>query len=403
MIKSLKFQVGLLAGLQALLLTNNATLIAVNALAGLQLADNKLLATLPVTGYVIGGAVWSMPAATIMRRFGRRIGQSIGALAAILGALIAGYAMVASSLWLLCLATFVSGLYNAFGVSLRFAAADVAEAYRPSFKARAISLVLTGGIVGGIVGPEIARWSRTALPQEFAGTYLMLGVFAFASLVLVQWLRLPPRADSGPAAVAPRPLAEILRQPSALIAIASAAFGYGVMNLLMVATPLAMEVCSLPFDAAVFVLQWHIVGMFGPGLVTGSIISRVGVFPVITAGAALFLACVAVALSGVDLMHFSVALFLLGVGWNFLYTGGTTLLTTAYRPQEKNKVQGFMDLCVFCVMVSSSASSGALLFVNGWTVLNLISLPFAVILLGGAVWAASRLGWRVGQVRAGTA
>jgi MFS family permease len=403
MIASLKFQVGLLAGLQALLLTNNATLIAVNALAGLQLADNKLLATLPVTGYVIGGAFWSMPAAYLMKRFGRRVGQSIGAVAAIIGALIAGYAMVIASLWLLCFATFVSGLYNAFGVSLRFAAADVADAYRPSFKARAISLVLTGGIVGGIIGPEIARWSRTALPQEFAGTYLMLGVFALASLALVQLLRMPSRLDKSSSAMPARSLAEILRQPAAVIAIASAAFGYGVMNLLMVATPLAMEVCSLPFDSAVFVLQWHIVGMFGPGLVTGSIISRVGVFPVIAAGAALMLGCVVVALSGVELMHFTAALFLLGVGWNFLYTGGTTLLTTAYRPQEKNKVQGFMDLCVFGVMVSSSASSGALLFVNGWSVLNLISLPFVLIVLVGAIWAASRLGWRVGQVRAGAA
>jgi MFS family permease len=403
MIASLKFQVGLLAGLQALLLTNNATLIAVNALAGLQLADNKLLATLPVTGYVIGGAFWSMPAAYLMKRFGRRVGQSIGAVAAIIGALIAGYAMVIASLWLLCFATFVSGLYNAFGVSLRFAAADVADAYRPSFKARAISLVLTGGIVGGIIGPEVARWSRTALPQEFAGTYLMLGGFALASLALVQLLRMPSRLDKSSSAMPARSLAEILRQPAAVIAIASAAFGYGVMNLLMVATPLAMEVCSLPFDSAVFVLQWHIVGMFGPGLVTGSIISRVGVFPVIAAGAALMLGCVVVALSGVELMHFTAALFLLGVGWNFLYTGGTTLLTTAYRPHEKNKVQGFMDLCVFGVMVSSSASSGALLFVNGWSVLNLISLPFVLIVLVGAIWAASRLGWRVGQVRAGAA
>jgi MFS family permease len=338
-----------------------------------------------------------------MKRFGRRVGQSIGAVAAIIGALIAGYAMVIASLWLLCFATFVSGLYNAFGVSLRFAAADVADAYRPSFKARAISLVLTGGIVGGIIGPEIARWSRTALPQEFAGTYLMLGVFALASLALVQLLRMPSRLDKSSSAMPARSLAEILRQPAAVIAIASAAFGYGVMNLLMVATPLAMEVCSLPFDSAVFVLQWHIVGMFGPGLVTGSIISRVGVFPVIAAGAALMLGCVVVALSGVELMHFTAALFLLGVGWNFLYTGGTTLLTTAYRPHEKNKVQGFMDLCVFGVMVSSSASSGALLFVNGWSVLNLISLPFVLIVLVGAIWAASRLGWRVGQVRAGAA
>ncbi|MEN9773262.1 MAG: Riboflavin transporter RfnT [Pseudomonadota bacterium] len=400
MIASLRFQVGLLAGLQALLLTNNATLIAVNALAGMQLTDNKLFATLPVTGYVIGGAVWSMPAAYVMKRFGRRAGYSIGSVAAILGAMIAGYAMAIGSLWLLCFATFVCGLYNAFGVSFRFAAADVADAFKPSFKARAISLVLTGGIAGGIFGPEVSRWSRTALPQEFAGTYLMLGVFALCSLIIVQWLRVPAPPASSAATAPPRPLAEIFRQPAALVALASAALGYGIMNLLMVATPLAMEVCSLPFDSAVFVLQWHIVGMFAPGLFTGALIARFGVFQVIIAGALMLLACVFIALSGVELIHFAAALFLLGVGWNFMYTGGTTLLTTTYRPHEKNKVQGFMDTTVFIVMVTSSASSGALLFVNGWSVLNLISLPFVVLVIVGAVWAASRLGWGLGQVRA---
>lgn len=400
MIASLRFQVGLLAGLQALLLTNNATLIAVNALAGLQLSQNNLLATLPVTGYVLGGAVWSMPAAYVMKRYGRRAGYSAGAVAAVLGSLLAGYAMMAGSLFLLCLATFISGFYNATGVSLRFAAADVAEAYRPSFKAKAISLVLTGGIAGGLFGPEVSRWSRTALPQEFAGTYLMLIVFALASLLLVQWLRVPPPQNKAGEALPVRPLKEILRQPAAIVAIASAAIGYGVMNLLMVATPLAMEVCSLPFDSAVFVLQWHIIGMFGPGLITGSLIARFGTFQVITAGGVLLLACVFIALSGVELMHFTAALFLLGVGWNFMYTGGTTLLTTAYRPHEKNKVQGFMDMCVFGVMLTSSASSGALLFVNGWSVLNLISLPFVVLAIVGVFWAASRLGWSTGQVRA---
>jgi MFS family permease len=332
-----------------------------------------------------------MPAAYLMRRFGRRLGYTAGSLSAILGAFIAGYAMTIGSLALLCLATFVCGLYNAVGASLRFAAADVADAYRPSFKARAISLVLTGGIAGGLFGPEVSRWSRTVLPHEFAGTYLML--------VLVQWLRVPALQQAEAASAPPRPLSEILRQPAAMVAIAAAAFGYGVMNLLMVATPLAMEVCSLPFDSAVFVLQWHIVGMFGPGLITGSLIARWGAFQVIIAGAVLLGACVLIALSGVELIHFTAALFLLGVGWNFMYTGGTALLTTAYRPHEKNKVQGFMDTCVFAVMVTSSASSGALLFVNGWSVLNLISVPFVLVVLAGAFWAAARLGWQVGQVR----
>lgn len=395
-LSTLRFQVGLLATLQALLLINNATLIAVNVLAGLQLAENKILASLPVTAYVVGSAVWSMPAAWAMRKLGRRAGYTLGSLAAMLSALIAWWAMMIGSLPLLCLGTFTCGIYNAFGVSLRFAAADAADAYNPGFKARAISLVLAGGLVGGIIGPELSKWSRTLLSHQFAGTYLVLTGFALLSLLLIQLLRLQAggtKAIGGEA----RPLREILRQPATVLAIVSAAFSYGIMNLLMVATPLAMEVCKLPFEATVFVLQWHVVGMFGTGLFTGSLIARVGILPVIIVGIVLNLACVAVALSGVDLMHFTVALLLLGVGWNFMYTGATALLTTTYRPAEKNKVQGFMDMCVFGVMITTSAASGALLFVNGWSVLNLLSLPFVLLCLAGTFWAAGSVGWGTGR------
>ncbi|RPH58894.1 MAG: MFS transporter [Burkholderiales bacterium] len=395
----MRIQVGLLALLQALLLTNNATLIAVTGLAGLQLADDKLLATLPVTGYVLGGAVWAMPAAVFMRRFGRRAGYTVGSLVAMLGAALAWHAMSLGSLALLCAATFVCGLYNAFGASLRFAAADVADAWRPDFKARAISLVLTGGIAGGVVGPELTKWSREWLPTQFAGSYLVLVGFALASLLLAQLLRVPGPARSAAGGVA-RPLAEILRQPASWVAIVCAALAYGVMNLLMVATPLAMQVCSHPYASAALVIQWHVVAMFAPGFVTGSLIGRFGILPVIAAGCLLMLACVANALSGIELMHFVAALVLLGIGWNFMYTGASTLLTGVYRPAEKNKVQGFMDLCVFTTMITSSASSGALLFVNGWSILNLLSLPFVLLALGSVAWLGGRNGWALGRTTA---
>ncbi len=397
MFANLRFQVGLLALLQALLLTNNVTLVAINGLAGLQLADNKLFATLPVTGYVLGGAFWAMPAAAFMRRFGRRAGYTVGALVAMAGAVLAWYALNVGSLWLLCAATFVCGLYNAFGASLRFAASDVADAYRPDFRARAISLVLTGGILGGVVGPTLSNWSRTWLATQFSGTYITLVGFAFASLVLAQLLRLPAahRAVLGGEV---RPLGEIVRQPVCWISILCAALAYGVMNLLMVATPLAMEVCGLPYSDAAMVISWHVVGMFGPGLFTGSLIARFGVLPVIVAGGLLMLGCVAVALSGVELMHFTIALVLLGVGWNFMYTGATTLLGAAYRPAERMKVQGLMDSCVFGVMVTSSAGSAALLFTNGWPVLNLLSLPAVLAVLGVMLWLGLRAGWGLGRV-----
>lgn len=389
LISTLKFQLSLLAVMQALMLVNNVTLVVINGLAGFQLAENKALATLPVTAYVLGGAVWSMPAAAFMKRFGRRAGYQFGAVIAMFGAALGWYGLNEHSLTLLCLATFLTGAYNAFGMSLRFAAADVADAYRPDFKARAMSLVLTGGIAGGIIGPEVSKWSKQWLATPFAGTYVTLVGFAFLMLLLSTGLRLPDQKTidaSGPS----RPLLEILKQPTCWVAILCGGLSYGIMNLLMVSTPLAMEVCKLPFSATARVLEWHIVGMFAPGLFTGSLIQRFGVSRIIMVGCVLMFACVLVALQGTEIFHFTIALFLLGVGWNFMYTGGSNLLTNAYRPQEKNKVQGFMDSCVFAVMITSSASSGAMIFSNGWSMLNLLSLPFVLLVLLVMIWYVLR-------------
>jgi MFS family permease len=396
-LSSLRMQVSLLALMQGLLLVNNVTLIAINGLVGFMLADNKLMATLPVTGYVLGGAVWSMPAAAIMRRYGRRFGYSIASVVAFFGALFAWYAVSQKSIELLCLATFICGFYSAFGASIRFAAADAADIYRPSFKAKAISLVLAGGILGGIVGPEVSIWSRTWLAAEFSGTYLTLAGFAVLSFLLAQLVRLPLAkvlASDAPA----RPLGEILAQPTCWVAILTAALAYGTMNLLMVATPLAMSVCKHPYALAALVLEWHVIGMFAPGLITGNLIQRFGILPVIVVGCLLMLASVAIALSGVDLMNFLAGLALLGVGWNFMFTGGTALLTTCYKPSEKNKVQGFTDFCVFSVMITSSASSGALLYSNGWSLLNMWAAPFMVVVFGAAIWLSRRIGWNVGKI-----
>jgi len=400
-LSSLRTQVGLLALLQALLLTNNVTLIAINGLAGAALAADPTYATLPVTGYVLGAALSSMLAARVMRLRGRRFGYTVGAAFAIAGSLLAWWAVAHQNLPLLVAATFVTGVYNAFGASYRFAAADAADAWRPSFRARAISLVLAAGIVGGVVGPEISKLTRDALDVRFAGSYLALTVFALLSLVLAQALRLPESPTAGGPAPAPlpaRPLREVLAQPVAWTAVLVAALSYGVMNLVMVSTPLAMAVCSHPYAAAAWVLEWHVIGMFAPGLFTGSLIGRVGIVPVIVAGCVLMLACTAVALSGIGVLEFTIALFLLGVGWNFMYTGATTLLTTCYRPSEKNSVQGFNDACVFAVMVSSSFSSGALLHVKGWYIINALSVPFVLMALLATLWAARSTGWRLGRV-----
>lgn len=398
-IESLRFQVGLIALLQALLLTNNVTLIAINGLAGATLSPDPTYATLPVTGYVLGAALSSMAAARVMRTRGRRFGYTLGALFAIAGSLLAWWAVSERSMTMLVVATFVTGVYNAFGASYRFAAADAADAWKPSFRARAISLVLAAGIAGGIVGPELSKLTREALPTLFAGSYLALVVFAVVSLLLSQLLRLPQSKAQVAAAQGPaRSLGTVLAQPAAWVAVLVAALSYGVMNLIMVSTPLAMQVCSHSYAAAAGVLQWHVIGMFAPGLVTGSIIGRIGILPVIAIGCVLMLVCTVIALSGVGLWEFTIALFALGVGWNFMYTGATALLTTCYRPSEKNRVQGFNDACVFATMVTSSFSSGALLHIEGWYTINALSVPFVLAALGATLWAARATGWRVGRV-----
>jgi MFS family permease len=363
--------VALLAGCQALLLCNAVTLIAVNGLAGAKLAPTPLLATLTVTGYVIGTALMTLPASYFMKRHGRRAGFIAGALLGILGGITCATAVSIGSFWLLCFGTLCAGTYNAFGLQYRFAAADMAPA---DWKPKAISWTLAGGILGGFIGPWAGKITRDVWQVEFAATYASLSVFAVIALLIASRLRVPEMADAGQQGSG-RPLAEIARQPAFVVAVLAAALGYGTMNLLMAATPLAMDICGLPFSDAAFVLQWHVLGMYGPSFFTGSLIKRFGVLNILIAGVALMFACLALALSGVTLMHFWWALFLLGVGWNFLYIGGTSLLTETYKPAERAKVQGSNDFTVFGVQAVSSLSAGALVLGGGWHTLNLYAIP----------------------------
>ncbi|MBL8309994.1 MAG: MFS transporter [Burkholderiales bacterium] len=376
----------LLALCQGLLLTNTVILMAVNALTGYMLAENKMFATLPAMTYVIGSALSAMPAASFMRTRGRRRGFMSGSLLAMLGAVVCAVAVMAKSFWGLCLGTFFIGCYNATGGFYRFAAAD---AVTGPDKARAISLVLAGGIVGGLIGPESSKLTKDWLPVTYAGTYLSLVAFAVLAMALQSRLKLPPlgiEKTDEPA----RPLAEIARQPKFIVAALSAAFGYGVMNLLMVATPLAMNFCGHPFKEGVFVLEWHVVGMFAPSFFTGNIIKRFGALPVIVAGTVLNLATIAIDLSGTTVAHFWFGLFVLGIGWNFMFIGGTTLLTETYRPSERTRVQGFNDMLVFATMAISSSSAGVLVNAQGWSTVNYTALPFIVSAMLAALWLSFR-------------
>jgi predicted MFS family arabinose efflux permease len=376
---STRRNVGVLAACQALLFTNNSTLIAINGLAGLSLAPNVALATLPVTCWVLGGAIATMPASFHMKRVGRQRGLTSGTLWGIGGALVCALAIWLQSFWLLCAGTLVWGTYNAYGQYYRFAAADVAT---PDFRATAISLVLAGGLVGGILGPSTSRFTVDLVGPKFMGAYLALIVFAVATMVLLRFIRIPTPSASE-RALAGRPLRVIAAQPKFLIAVFSGAVGYGVMNFLMTSTPIAMQVCGHPYGDAAFVISSHVVAMFAPSFVTGRLIRAFGVLPVMIAGAALNVVCIFVALAGIAVANFWWSMVLLGVGWNFLYIGGTTLLTETYRPEERAKAQGANDQAIFIMMAVSSFTSGMTVTTAGWERVNLMALP-----LVGAVGAA---------------
>ena len=368
---------------QGLFLINNVTFIAINGLVGLQLAPHAWMATLPVMGYVVGGALAAPLVARSQSRCGRRGSFQIGLLVALGSALLAAYAAASRQFWLLMAATVIAGYYNANGQLYRFAAAELVK---PDWREKAVSLVLAGGLLGGIVGPNLAAWTRALLPTPFVGAYLALAVVALLAMGVMALIEFP--AVQAPAAHAPqgRPLGQIMRQPVFVVATLGAAMSYGVMNLLMAATPLAMQVCGFEFGATALVLQWHVIGMYAPGFVTGHLIKRFGVLPIMGVGVVLNLVCVAVALSGVELMHFVSALLLLGVGWNFLFTGSTTLALRAYRPEEKDRAQAAINFCVFATMSLTSFASGALVTTQGWALLNFGSLvPLAVVALA--------LGW----------
>ena len=372
----------LLACCQALLLTNASGLITMNGLVGYSLAETKTLATLGVTFYVLGSALATMPASLWMAQVGRRKGFMAGALINVGGCGLAVLGISLRSFVLYCVATGVMGVYNAIGLQYRFAAAEVAA---PADRAKAISLVLAGGVVGGFLGPESSRRAMDLFATPYLGSFVVLAAWALVALAVQSQVDVPrptleERSGGG------RSLPAIMRQPVFVVAVLAGAVGYGLMNLLMTATPLAMSFCSHPFDAAAFVIQWHVVGMYAPGFVTGSLIRRFGVLNVILAGVVLVAGCAVVALHGNTLPHFVIALILLGVGWNFMYTGGTTLLTEAYSPAEKARTQGANDFIVFATMAISSIASGALVSIAGWERMNAAALPVLAVVATGVLW-----------------
>ena len=367
---------------QGLFLVNNVTFIAINGLVGLMLAPKFWMATLPAMGYVVGGALSTTLVAYVHKNKGRKASFQIGLLVAVISALICAYAAYSKNFWLLCFGTLVAGYYSANGQLYRFVAAELSA---NEFKEKAISWVLAGGILGAIIGPNLTSWTQNYFSVRFLGGYLALCVAGMIGLILIRLIDFTSVNQEEVSLEVNRSIWEIMSQPVFVVSAICASLGYGVMNLLMSASPLAMQTCGLPFENTVLALEFHVIGMFAPGFFTGSLIRRFGTLPIMGLGVLLNLVCIFIATTSQDFVNFFFSLLLLGVGWNFLFTGGTTLAMKAYRPEEKDKTQGALNFIVFGIMAFSSFGSGALVTTRGWTWLNYSSI-IPVLIAGASIF-----------------
>jgi MFS family permease len=374
-----------LAICQMLLGTGRSLLIATAPLIALGIAEDKALATLPQSLVLVGTAAATLPASFLMRRIGRRAGFIIGTLIGGCGGVVDIVAIVHADFWLFSLGTLMFGFLSGFGQLYRFAAADVAAA---DYKAKAISLVLAGGVVAGFVGPELAKIGKNLIASvEFVGGYAILTTAILLSSLVLLFLDIPPmsraeRSDTG------RPLREIITQPVVIASVTTALIAQGVMNFLMTATPIAMEHVHHLFADTATVIEWHLIGMFAPGFFTGHLVRRFGDLKILLTGLLLELICIGVALSGVSVFNFWLAMFLLGLGWNFAYTASTSIVTTAYTPAERAKTEGAMNFLIYGVVSVLSLSSGVTIHYFGWTWVNLGALPLLAVALVAAMWYA---------------
>ena len=356
---------------QGLFLTNNVTFIAINGLVGLSLSPVAWMATLPVMGYVVGGAFSTSIVAKTQNYFGRKISFQLGLLVAVLSALLCAYAAISKNFWLLVLGTFIAGYYSANGQLYRFAAAELTVV---SQRDKAVSWVLAGGILGAVIGPNLASWTKDFFDTAFLGAYLTLSIAGLIGIIVMQFIHFPEEFKTRHSLSDGRDLKTILSQPVFMVAVIGA---------------LAMQICGLPFSDTALVLEWHVIGMFAPGFFTGSLIQRFGTLKIMGVGVILNLLCIAIALSGTDLHQFLIALFLLGVGWNFLFTGSTSLAMTAYRPEERDKAQAAINFFVFGTMAFTSFGSGALITSQGWNILNWGSLLPVAVTAGALIWLSA--------------
>jgi MFS family permease len=378
--------VALLFSCWALVSTGMMMVVSVTALVADILAPNKTFFAFPIALQWLGTAGMTVPASFIMRRIGRRGGFLIASVLISCGAGLAILAIYEKDFWLYCVASMVIGFASGFSWYYRFAAAEVVA---PKHKAKAISLVLAGGIVAAIAGPWLADFAVLWLqPVTFAGAFLAI-VFihcAVAFLLLFVRIQKPSALDL----TGGRPMLEIAKQPKFIVAVASGVIAYAAMVLLMSVTPKAMAMCGLTFTQSTSVIQWHVLGMYVPSFFTGFLIARFGVFKVLMSGGALMIVCIGIAAAGQDYINFWASMLVLGVAWNFLYVGATTLLTDTYTTAERAKAQAFNELTVFVFAGAGIFISGMVLQNFGWTAVALGTLPFVVAALAGVAWVYAR-------------
>jgi predicted MFS family arabinose efflux permease len=376
-----------LAVTQALAGGNSTVLVATAGIVGTTLAPDKSLATLPISIYVLGMWMGTLPLGALARRLGRRNALQIGTVCGVLTGLICCLAVLQGSFLLFNVGAVFSGLYASAHQSYRFAAADTAsEAFRP----KAISWVLFGGVVAAVVGPQLVIATQDLWPPYFfAATYVgqcALALISAGVLMFTNIPKAPPRSAAGNG----RPLGEIAKQPRFVVAVACGVAAYSTMNLLMTSAPLAMVMCNHSVTDATLGLQWHVLGMYAPSFATGALISRFGLERITGAGLALIILAAVIGIAGISLWHFWAALALLGVGWNFAFIGATTMVTHCHRPNERNKVQAFNDFLVFGSMALGSFASGAVLVSFGWSAVNEIVFPVALAATALLIWGALR-------------
>ena len=354
----------------------SSLLITVSALIGLDLASNKAFATLPLAIQFIAVMMTSIPASLIMGKWGRRAGFLTAGVIGVAGGCIALIAIYQHSLLLFCVATFCFGAFSAFGNYYRFTAPEIVPEDKKNV---AISWVMAGGVVAAFIGPNLATWSQNLIDMSvYAGAFVIAIIVYLASMITVSFMDLPPPPAKKTNTGSGRPLVQIMCQPVFVVAVVCAAFGYGTMNLVMTATPLAMYHNEMMLRDTAFVIQWHVVAMFAPSFITGNLINRFGILNILISGTVLCVICVLINLTGVTVWHFWTALITLGVGWNFLFVGGTTLLTECYEPEEKTATQAINDFIVFSTVSVTALSSGTIHHTYGWKTVNLTVLPLLI-------------------------